>query len=758
MRKNHRVFASFSISFLLFVIIPVLVLNVVAWQAIRITEQNERQNCVSRLSNGREKMDNWIRSIHSTVSLIRVDDRLYGLEKLNNFISAKDRYDIWLALQSIGKMELANRRLDVMIYYRNPDLVLSPTFMAGHMLDAYGIFFRFGNNDYAGFLSSFSIADNRPVFFPAMDYLWDKVPLRGLLYGMRLRISDEASLFFLLQEQRILEIFSPVFSGKGALYIYSPGGDLLFSHGVGLALQVPGFPPEKMDAGFAADSGLLDSGYLGPGIIGAYSRSEHGLLYVSAIEADTALNHVRTLRTLTFALNLAAIFLSLGYAVFLAARNSRQVAEAFRLLDANPNFPAYEGGNTLSYLNNSVVRLINTNTLLRADANSRREMLKAAFLDRLLNGDWENREESAAAAEQSGIAIAGKCFCVIFLILKPREGSGERVNNRSLPDPLGPAKRDIRAALEEAAPGEVLIYGRHPNRIGLFFFLLPGEGDFRNFLERLFQDRVVPVCAERNFEFHLIGSGLYDDISKLREGYNLCREYALIRRAWENTRIHWIDTLPPPRQQIFVFPLEMEQKLINQLQNADFEGARDSIHSVFSANLQELLNESMLKIFYASLQGCFLKSLEGPLVDTFRDTIQNLDFRRFPQELEEEFTDLARRICSSFAAEYSKKNVSIKKEELTAYVEEHFGEERLSLRLAARHFGFSETYFSQMFKETTGKNFSTFTEITRLEHAQTLLRRFLKVEEIAYRCGYKSPNSFRRAYKRYFGINPTKTR
>jgi AraC-like DNA-binding protein len=166
----------------------------------------------------------------------------------------------------------------------------------------------------------------------------------------------------------------------------------------------------------------------------------------------------------------------------------------------------------------------------------------------------------------------------------------------------------------------------------------------------------------------------------------------------------------------------------------------------------------MLTIFYAILQGCFLKSLEGPLVDLFRDTIQNLDFHRFPRELEEEFIDLARQICSSFATEYSRKNGTIKKEELITYVEEHFSEERLSLGLAARHFGFSETYFSQMFKETTGKNFSTFTEITRLNHAQTLLKQYLKVEEISYRCGYKSPNSFRRAYKRYFGINPAKTR
>jgi AraC-like DNA-binding protein len=91
-------------------------------------------------------------------------------------------------------------------------------------------------------------------------------------------------------------------------------------------------------------------------------------------------------------------------------------------------------------------------------------------------------------------------------------------------------------------------------------------------------------------------------------------------------------------------------------------------------------------------------------------------------------------------------------------VEAHFSEDKLSLSLAAQHFGFSETYFSQMFKDITGENFSTFTEITRLNKAQVLLKEYLKIEEVACRCGYKSPASFRRAYKRYFGVNPAGNR
>jgi AraC-like DNA-binding protein len=448
--------------------------------------------------------------------------------------------------------------------------------------------------------------------------------------------------------------------------------------------------------------------------------------------------------------------LSLGCAVFLAARNSRQVAEAFRLLDASPNLPSWEGGNILGYLNNSVSRLVKTNTLLRGDADSRRETLRAAFLDRLLAEGWNSREE-AAAAEQAGIPLEGRRFCVILLVLR----SGEAESREGAAD-FTALRRGIIKALDAApAPGEALLHYRNPSRLGLFFFLeRPRWEGFREYLGAFVAEQAAPLCAEQNILPYSVGSGLYGEALKLREGYRLCREYALVSGGPDHAGIRWIDTLPPPRKKIFVFPPEAEQKLINRLQNADFEGARQSIRAAFAANADEgLLGEAMLSIFYAALQGCFLKSLEDPLIERFRDLIETMDFRRSPREAEEDFTALAGQICGSFAAEYVDKNVHIKKEELTAYVEEHFGEERLSLRLAARHFGFSETYFSQMFKEITGENFSTFTEITRLNHARSLLlTECLKIEETAYRCGYKSPHTFRRAYKRYFGINPGKSR
>jgi AraC-like DNA-binding protein len=666
---------------------------------------------------------------------------------LNASLSTADYYHIWLALQSITKLDVAGRGLDMMIYYPRSDLILSPTFMAGRMSDAYDTFFRFGDADYSGFVSSFAVSSSRPMFFPAGDYLWESASLRGLLYAMRLQISGDTALYFSLREQYILDFFSPIFADRGALYIYDSQESLIFSHGVV-------FPPENVEAGLLGESGILPDSFLGPGITGAYCRSYSGLLYLSALETDTVLKHGRTLRNLSFALNAAAVLLSLVYALFLAVRSSRLVAEAFRLLDESPSLPSWEGGNILSYLNNSVSRLVNTNTLLREDADSRQEMFRAAFLDRLLSDGPENREEAAEAAEQAGINMTGRRFCVILLIMRSREdGTADKTFAR--------ARRELQSILEGAlSTGEALIYSRNPSRMGVFFFLRPdGQPQFRDYIGQIFRDRVVPLCAEKNIRLHLVGSGLCEDLWKLREEYKLCREYALIHNRWEDDGIHWIDLLPPPRQQIFVFPLEAEQKLINQLQSADFEAARNSLRSVFAANPHEsLLGENMLAILYAGLQGCFLKVLEGPLIDLYRDAIANMDLHRPSGKMEEDFTVLARQICASLAAEYSKKNAGITKEELITYVEDHFSEERLSLSLAARHFGFSEPYFSLTFKEITGENFSTLTEITRLNHARTLLKQYLKVEEVAYRCGYKSPGSFRRAFKRYFGITPTRNR
>jgi AraC-like DNA-binding protein len=71
-------------------------------------------------------------------------------------------------------------------------------------------------------------------------------------------------------------------------------------------------------------------------------------------------------------------------------------------------------------------------------------------------------------------------------------------------------------------------------------------------------------------------------------------------------------------------------------------------------------------------------------------------------------------------------------------------------------FNLSEVYVSKLFRELFGENFHSFVERIRMEHATQLLRTSrLNIEQIAERVGYQSANTFRRVFKRTYGISPS---
>jgi two-component system response regulator YesN len=97
-------------------------------------------------------------------------------------------------------------------------------------------------------------------------------------------------------------------------------------------------------------------------------------------------------------------------------------------------------------------------------------------------------------------------------------------------------------------------------------------------------------------------------------------------------------------------------------------------------------------------------------------------------------------------------------EKALSYIHEHFNE-TISLTEVANQVHRSPEYFSRLFKEQTGENFSSYLINYRLMQAKSLLNHTdLKVTEIAYRVGYQNPSYFSRLYKKYTGLTPEEER
>lgn len=88
------------------------------------------------------------------------------------------------------------------------------------------------------------------------------------------------------------------------------------------------------------------------------------------------------------------------------------------------------------------------------------------------------------------------------------------------------------------------------------------------------------------------------------------------------------------------------------------------------------------------------------------------------------------------------------------YIDGNYSE-HISLGDIAKHVYLSHEYFSRLFKEEVGQNFSTYITTYRMEKAEYLLKSTdKKICEIANEVGYANTGYFSKTYKKYYDVSP----
>jgi len=80
----------------------------------------------------------------------------------------------------------------------------------------------------------------------------------------------------------------------------------------------------------------------------------------------------------------------------------------------------------------------------------------------------------------------------------------------------------------------------------------------------------------------------------------------------------------------------------------------------------------------------------------------------------------------------------------------------LDLDDLARIAGYSKYHFSRSFKLNTGESITDYITRLRLEKAQLKIIQKTSIIDVALDVGYETPNGFNKAFKKTFGITPTK--
>lgn len=157
----------------------------------------------------------------------------------------------------------------------------------------------------------------------------------------------------------------------------------------------------------------------------------------------------------------------------------------------------------------------------------------------------------------------------------------------------------------------------------------------------------------------------------------------------------------------------------------------------------------------------YYESLRNHII-SFVESYMNKDFG-FKLFLRARIYDILSVISSFFAGRASfQESSGVRKiqgleklEEAFKYIEENYMNE-MALSDVAKAVGFSEFYFSRIFKDITEKNFSHYLNEYRIKKAEYLLvSSGMSIAEIAYNVGFSSIVTFNRSFKGIKGCSPS---
>jgi two-component system response regulator YesN len=201
----------------------------------------------------------------------------------------------------------------------------------------------------------------------------------------------------------------------------------------------------------------------------------------------------------------------------------------------------------------------------------------------------------------------------------------------------------------------------------------------------------------------------------------------------------------------------MESQLKNAIQLGDEDSAKTILDDLFRENIDNRkLDAAMRSILLFDVVSTTVKALDEIHCarDEVQETIASIMERRDSCDRSMDAGDIAElvlmacRSCRNRTTDHTGKLL----EEMVQFIDCHISDPNLSLQGAAASLSISEVHLSRVFSSRMGRPFREYIEESRMCRAKEMLQTTqLPIKEIAFAVGYRSMNTFSRAFSRKNG-------
>ena len=253
-----------------------------------------------------------------------------------------------------------------------------------------------------------------------------------------------------------------------------------------------------------------------------------------------------------------------------------------------------------------------------------------------------------------------------------------------------------------------------------------------------------------------------DQLGQIPLSYQGAKNAASYRVLYGNTRAISIAEIDPQENADIPWEEPYIQKILKKIKMGEAEPVKEAIDafiaqlSVSKMSLQKyriLIMELITEIFrFGSNNQLNMEVIFGENSDVYGQALQ--------LESPEALRDWLDECCGKMQKEVLHERQDTTKSFVTKaieYVEEHYGDQNLSIETICSYLSVSAAYFSTVFKKETGKTFINYLTDYRMQQAvELLLNQDEKTYIIAERVGYSDPNYFSYVFKKQFGMSPSK--
>ena len=485
----------------------------------------------------------------------------------------------------------------------------------------------------------------------------------------------------------------------------------------------------------------------------------NGIYYVSVNPVNEAMRDVIYMQRISIIGVFFILIIGSILSLFLSRHYTKPIQEIVAILSKR-----HTGKNSIknnfSMIKSQINDLVTSNIELSKIMQNQMIISRSLFFGHLFGGAIRDQQELNHFIEYFSLNLQGNLFAVVYAsYLNDANGGGLEISDIF--------EQDIfKLVIDETLPsiGQYNGYTYLMDNKDVAILLCMQADDVlkaRHWIESFIYETRERLIANYKVE-PIFGIGtLYEKLLDINFSFSeasIAAEYALRQNSAEP--VLWYDSLDTKTKRGYYYPVEIEQNLIRLAKTGKKEEALRNLQQIFKENFsnRSLMRNIQIQLFI-EMRSTVARIVNDLKPDINIDSLLHMDFYATPEnEVIKCYTQTYISICESVNDNKKSHNQTLI-DGILYNIRQNFADPAISVEMLASKFYITPTYFSRFFKEQTGEVFSVHLENLRMAKARQLLDETkLTVDKIAESVGYNSAYSFRRAFKKNYGIVPTEYR